>query len=131
MATLPMIIPCNDISVNNFQLVSEFSIYTQGRISIYKVSYNQLLHLIHISIIPDISAINYTIQDYYVSHSNIYTNSITLRHVLLSLNIDMRALQFNNFICNDAPDTHPSNYIDTPISSCFYANFDLISNNIN
>ncbi len=131
MATLPMITPCNDNGVNNFQMVSEFAIYSPERTSIYTVSYNQLLHMIHVAIIHDVSAINYTIQDYYVSHPNISTDSITLRHVLLSLNINMSDFQFENFVCNYAPDTNPYNYIDTPISSCFYTNFDLVNNNVN
>ena len=129
MATLPMMTLCNDIGVNNFHTISEFALYAPDRTSIYTVSYNHLLHLIHVAVIPDIAS-EYTIQDYYVSHPELSTDTIMLRHVFLSLNIDMRVFQIENFVCNDAPDTHPSNYIDTPISSSKYASFDLVNDNV-
>jgi hypothetical protein len=130
MATLPTMTLCDDISINNYQTISEFVVYDTNQTSIYSVSYNNLLHLIHVAIIPNMSFNNYNIEDYYVSHPNLSTDDITLSEIFLSLNIDMIEFQIENFVCNDAPDTHPSNYIDTPISSSKYASFDVVNNNV-
>ncbi len=129
MSLLPIITPCNDNGIYNFSLCSEFAIYGINRTSTYTVSYNRLLHIIHMAVIPDMANDNYNIYDYYISHPLISTDKITLRHVLKSLEISLMDFQFNNFTCEENPDTHPLNYIDTPIATVPSANFDLIHNN--